>query len=103
MHAVTVRLQSDEPPSLDSARILAGAVQEAALPTDHLEHVFAQVNGAEVEMVMYFVATNLAGAETTATRLLERALSISSANWRTSTCQAELIVAIAEAALPPDK
>jgi hypothetical protein len=111
MFMVTVRLRWAPGALVASAHRVRTEIELAALPTERLEHVYVQLPPTrsptlpptEAGAVLFLVAPDLARAEATAAELVGRTIRAALAGWRIVSCQAELIVAFSEAALPPDE
>jgi hypothetical protein len=103
VYAVTIRLCCASVGGslpLDEAR---RQIRAAARPEDGFQHVYVQGSICGADIVLFLVADGLAVAEQTAARLIARAQAAGLAGCRPFTCQVELIVPFAEAALPPDR
>ncbi|MDQ7911471.1 hypothetical protein RB614_44000 [Phytohabitans sp. ZYX-F-186] len=101
MYAVTVRLIY-----LVAATHLPGdklqrLIWMVAEPGDGLEHLYAQASDRGVDVVMFLVAPGLLSAERVAAQLIARAERAGLTGYWPVSCQVELIVPLAEAALPP--
>lgn len=99
---VTVRLDCGEPATIGSTAALRRSVRAVARPGDGLEHVFAQPDPRGAALVMFLVAADLAAAERTARGLIARTGHDGLGGCRPTSCEVELIVPFAEAALPTD-
>jgi hypothetical protein len=102
VYAVTVRMccaASGGAISVDETRRL---VREAAGSGDGLQHIYVQATRCGADVVVFLLADGLAAAERTAAGLIERARQAGLVGCEPTTCEVELIVPFAEAALPRD-
>jgi hypothetical protein len=102
VYAVTVRLFCAAPATRTATEEIRQLIRTVSTPGDRLEHVYVQSNGYGADLVMFLIAGDLASAERTAARLVARAQCGGLPGCEPVTCQVELVLPFAEAALPPD-
>jgi hypothetical protein len=102
VYAVTVRLIYLVAATYVSGEEIRRLIEMVAEPGDGLEHMYARASARGVDVVMFLIAPGLLTAERVAAQLLARAERAGLAGCWPVSCQVELIVPLAEAALPPD-
>ncbi len=102
VYAVTVRLSCPAPATPESAAEILRLLRAVSGPADGLEHAYAQPSGYGADLVLFLVAADLVAAERAAAQLVARAQDGGMADCAPLSCEAELVVPFAEAALPPD-
>jgi hypothetical protein len=103
VYAVTVRLSCPAPATPDAVAGILRLLHTVSDPTDGLEHAYAQPSGLGADLVLFLVADDLVAAERAAARLVARAQDAGLTDCAALTCEAELVVPFAEAALHPDQ
>lgn len=98
MFIVTVRLRRVASMSGESAHRLHTIIKATATPETSLEYVYVQTDEVSACIVLFLLSPDLARAEATAAALVDRARSNGLVGWQPVTCEAELILPLAEAA-----
>lgn len=102
VYAVTVRTSCSGPATPRAAAQIRQLLWAVSAPRDSLQHVYVQPSPYGADLVMFLVASDLATAEDVAARLITRAQRAGLIGCTPVTCEVELVLPFAEAALPPD-